>query len=344
MCVLQFFFIDLPDRTMRTLAFLTQALVVVLALGAGRTTLAQTAPYPSRTVTVIVPFSAGGSVDAAARMVLQNLGSRLGQPVIVENVPGASGTLGTQRAVRAEPDGHTLLFAVASPINVAPLVSPGKVRYDAVKDLTPVAMVATSPFVLIGRKDLAATDTAALMQLARDKPGSLSYGTDGVGTSMHLTVELIKLRANVDMLHVPYRAGPQVLTELSGGLIDLAVMPVTLAQPFIRDNRVRAYGVTSAERWKSLPDVPTLAETDALKDIDVESWYGLLAPAGVDAAIVERLSSELAATMADADLGRRLAEAGLKPVVSTRQQFAEVLQKEREAMAAVVSAANIKVE
>ena len=314
------------------------------ALAFASTASAQPAGWPVKPVTVVVPFAAGGSVDAAARLVLQKLGERMKQPFIVDNVAGAAGTIGTLKAVRAPADGYTLLFAVASPINVAPVVQPSIVKYDAFKDLTPIAAVATSPFVLVGSPKLAASNTAELLVLARQQPGKLNYGTDGVGTSMHLTTELLKLRAGVDVLHVPYRSGPQVLTELSSGLLDLAVMPVSLAQPFIKDGKVKAFGVTSRQRWASLPDVPALAETPALKDVDVDSWYGLFAPAGTDAAIVARLGQELRAVLADADLARRMSDAGLKPALLDAAPFAALLRKERESLGAVVAAAKIKVE
>jgi tripartite-type tricarboxylate transporter receptor subunit TctC len=334
---------------MRALSFflartLAVAIVATGAAGAPRTAQAQAGPYPSRTVTVVVPFSAGGSVDAAARLVVPKLAERLKATVIIENVAGASGTIGTQRVVKSAPDGHTLLFAVASPITVAPLVQPGVVKYDALKDLLPISVVATSPFVLVGRPGLGAADTAALVQMARSQPGKLSYGTDGVGTSMHLTVEMIKQRAGTFIVHVPYRSGPQVLTELAGGQIDLAVMPVALVQPFIKDNKVKAYGVTSRQRWATLPGVPSLAETPALKDIDVESWYGLLAPAGTPEAVVERLSREMASLLADPELGQRLQEAGLKPLSLPPSEFAALLQKERQSLQSVVKSGGIKIE
>jgi len=325
-------------------SFFHRAAVAAAVVLAGASAGAQTAPYPSRPITVVVPFSAGGSVDAAARLVFQKAGERMKQTFVIENVAGAAGTIGTHRVVRAPADGYTLLFAVASPINVAPLVSPTLVKYDALRDLAPVSLVATSPFVLVGNPKLKAANTAELLQLAKQQPGKLSYGTDGVGTSMHVTVELIKQRAAIDVMHVPYRSGPQVLTELSSGLLDLAVMPITLAQPFIKDGKVKAFGVTSKQRWPSLPDTPALAEVPAFKDLDVASWYGLFAPAQTDPAIIDRLSRELAAAIADPELRRRMEDAGLKPTSQNAPQFAETLKKEREALAAVISAAGIKTE
>ena len=329
-----------PPRLYARRAFVAGALLAAFAQAAP----AQSVGYPSRPVTVVVPFAAGGSVDAAARLVLQKLGERMQQTFVVDNVAGAAGTIGTLKAVRAPADGYTLLFAVSSPINVAPVVQPSIVKYDPFKDLVPVAAVATSPFVLVGSPKLAATNTAGLIELARRHPGKLNYGTDGVGTSMHLTAETLKLRAGIDVLHVPYRSGPQVLTELSAGLLDLAVMPVALVQPFVKDGKVRAYGVTSRQRWASLPEVPALAETAALKDVDVESWYGLFAPAGTDSGVVSRLGKELSGVLADADLAHRMSDAGLKPSLRDAAQFAALLRKERESLGAVVAAAKIKVE
>ena len=316
------------------------ALTAALAATAA-TSIAQ-APWPSGPVTVVVPFPAGGSVDVAARIVLPRLAEKLQQPFVIENTAGAAGTIGTQRTVRAKPDGQTLLFAVASPISVAPLVSPGTVKYDALKDLVPISPVAVSPFVLVGKPALVARTTAELLTLIRQEPGKLNYGTDGVGTSMHVTAELIKQSAKLDLLHVPYKAGPQVLTELAGNQIELAVLPVTLAQPFIKDGKVRAYGVSSRQRWASLPDVPALAETADLKNVEIESWYGLLAPAQVDRAIVERLATEVAAVLAEPEIQRKLADAGLKPFSLTPTQFAAYLAKEKQALAPVIAAAGIK--
>ena len=306
--------------------------------------LAQVTDYPAKPVNVVVPFAAGGSVDSAARLVLQALGERLKQSFVIENVAGASGTIGTQKVVRATPDGYTLLFAVASPINVAPVVKPSMVQYDALKDLAPIATVASSPFVLIANPKLAAATTADLVAMARKAPGKINYGTDGVGTSMHLTAEIIKLNAGIDLVHVPYKNGPQVLTELSAGLIELAVMPVSLAQPFIKDGKVKALGVTSRGRWPSLPAVPALAETQGLQGVDIDSWYGLLAPAGVPAPLLDRLAAALRETLKDPALIEKMNTAGLKPLSVERAAFGTLLQRERDSLAAAVKAAAIKPE
>jgi len=313
-------------------------------LAAGLVQAQPAAPYPSRPVTVIVPFAPGGSVDSAARPVLQALSARLKQPFVVENAAGASGTIGTLKVVRSTPDGHTLLCAVASPINVARVVNPSIVQYDSLKDLTPVATVASSPFILIGSPKFPAQNTAAVLLAARKAPGRLNYGTDGVGTSMHLTAEMLKLSAGVDIVHVPYRNGPQVLTELADGTIELAVMPVSLAQPFIRDGRVRAFGVTSKSRWPSLAEVPALAETPGLESIDVDSWYGLLAPAGTPNAIVTQLIEGLRVVLQDPALIERMNAAGLRPLKVEGQAFADLLKRERDGLNAVLKAAGGKLK
>jgi tripartite-type tricarboxylate transporter receptor subunit TctC len=300
--------------------------------------------YPAKPVTVIVPFAPGGGVDATARLILPKVAEILKQPMVIENVAGAAGTIGTQKAARSPADGYTLLFAVASPLNVAPLVAPSAVRYDTFKDFTPLATVAVGPFVLIGRPTLAAGTTAELVRLIRSQPGKLNFGTDGVGTSLHVTAETIRQRAGLDMVHVPYKSGPQVLTDVAGGQVDLAVLPLTLAQPFIRDGKVRAYGVTTATRWPGLPDVPALAETAELKGLDIESWLGLLGPANLPANVSTTLVQALEVALKDPEIVRKLGEIANRPQVISGAKFREYLARERKQVQEVVTRANIRVE
>ena len=295
-------------------------------------------------ITVIVPFAAGGGVDSTARLVLPKVADALKQSVVIENVAGAAGTIGTQKAARSAADGCTLLFAVASPLNVAPLVAPAAVRYDTFKDFTPLATVAVGPFVLIGRPTLAAANTAELLRLARAQPGKLNVGTDGVGTSLHVTAELIKQRAGIDLVHVPYKSGPQVLTDVAGGQVDLAVLPLTLAQPFIRDGKVRAFGVTSAARWPTFPELPALAETPELREVNVESWLGLLAPAGLAPVAAATLIQAIETAQKDAEVVRKLADIANRPLSVSGAQFGEYLARERQLVQGVVTRAGIKAE
>jgi tripartite-type tricarboxylate transporter receptor subunit TctC len=317
----------------------------ILALGCALAApLAFGQSYPAKPITVIVPFAAGGGVDATARLITTKLADVLKQPVVIENVAGAAGTIGTQKAARSAADGYTLLFAVASPLNVAPLVAPSAVRYDTFKDFTPLATAAVGPFVLIGRPGLPAKTTAELIRLVHSQPGKLNFGTDGVGTSLHITAELIKQRANLDMVHVPYKSGPQVLTDVAGGQVDLAVLPLTLAQPFIREGKVHAFGVTGKSRWPSLPETPSLSETRELRDVDVESWLGLLGPANLPPAVVNTLVQAMEVTLKDPEIIRKLGDIANRPVLISGAKFGEYLMRERQLVQGVVTRANIKAE
>jgi tripartite-type tricarboxylate transporter receptor subunit TctC len=324
------------------LRHLFQATVLGCALASLPAAHAQT--YPAKPISVIVPFAAGGGVDATARVVLEKVSQVLKQPIIIDNVAGASGTIGADKAARARPDGYTLLFAVASPLNVAPLVAPASVRYDTFKDFTPIATVAVGPFVLIGRTSLPAQNTAELVKLIHQQPGKLNFGTDGVGTSLHVTAEMIRQRADLNIVHVPYKAGPQVLTDVAGDQLDLAVLPLTLAQPFIKEGKVRAFGVTTATRWPGLPNVPALAETPELKGLDIESWLGLLGPAKLPPEVSATLVQAVDTAMKDPEIARKLADIANRPSVIAGPKFSEYLQRERHMVQETVTRANIKVE
>ncbi|WP_082360417.1 Bug family tripartite tricarboxylate transporter substrate binding protein [Paracidovorax avenae] len=322
------------------------ALAALSALAASASPARADSPssaWPVQPIIAVVPFSAGGSVDVAARLLMPRLAERLKQPVVVENTVGASGTIAVQRVIRARPDGYTLLFGVASPVTVAPLVSPARFAYDGLKELQPVVPVASSAFVLIGRPHLAA-DTAELIRLVRSQPGRFNFGTDGVGTSLHIAAETIKQQAGLDIAHIPYKSGPQVLTELAGGQIDLAVLPVALAQAFIREGKVQAYGVTSRRRAATLPQVPSLSETPEFRSLDIEAWQGLLLPAGTPPAIARRIAAEMHAVLADPEVVRRLSDAGFQPMEMTQAGFADYLARERQELATVIHAAGIRVD
>ena len=328
---------------MSRLSILSCAVAMACALSASAA-VAQAPLCGGRAVTVVVPFAPGGGVDSTARLVVPKLADALNQPMVIENVAGASGTIGTQKVARAPADGCMLLFAVASPLNVAPLVAPAAVRYDTFKDFLPLGTVAVGPFVLIGRNGLAAANTVDLVKLVRSQPGKLNIGTDGVGTSLHVTAELIKQRAGLDIVHVPYKSGPQVLTDVVGGQVDLAVLPLTLAQAFIREGKVRAYGVTSAARWPGLPEVPALAETPELRDVNVESWLGFLAPANLPVAMAAAITRGIEAVAAEPEVIRRLNDIANRPLAITGPKFGEYLARERKLVQDVVTRANIRAE
>lgn len=296
-----------------------------------------------KVITMIVPFAAGGGVDATARLVAQQLSEQLRQTVVIDNVAGASGTIGTQKAIRAPVDGSTLLFTVNSSITVAPLINPSSVRYDAFKDLVPLTTTSFGPLVLVGRNALPPS-ASAMVELARSQPGKLALGTDGVGTSLHMTAEVIKQRLGITTLHVPYKGGPQVLTDVAGGQIDLAVLPLTLALPFIRDGKVRGYGVTSKSRWPGLPDTPALAELPGLEGFDMEYWLGLFAPAGTPSRATELVVAAVAAMVKTPEVVRKMNDLATRPGMVSGMAFAQLLQDERNTFTGIVKTANIKIE
>ncbi|MEO8059325.1 MAG: tripartite tricarboxylate transporter substrate-binding protein [Burkholderiales bacterium] len=313
------------------------------ALGPFNAALAQPA-WPAKPVTIVVPFAAGGSIDVVARQVATRLAADLGQTVVVENLAGAFGTIGTQKVARATADGYTLLFAVSSPLNVAPLVNPGAVRYDTFKDFTPVATIGMLPFAIVGRLGLGAATMSALIQAAKAQPGKLNYGTDGTGSLLHITGEYLKQRAGIDMVHVPYKSAPQALTDVAGGQLDLAILPLALVQPLVQEGRVRAYAVTSPARAATLPLVPTLAEFPGFTGIALESWMGLLAPAGTPRPVLDVLTASMQGLMADKARLANLEERGIKPRLLTGDAFAELLRSERRLIADVVGRMGLKPE
>jgi len=300
--------------------------------------------YPSRPITLIVPYAAGGSVDAVARIVAPKLTERLGQSVVIENVAGAGGIVGTQRAARATPDGYTLLFSVESTMAIAKLVQPSTVQYDSQKDFQPISLIGSSPLVLAGKKALPAETTDELIRLLRANPGKFSYATSGTGTSLHVAGEMINMEGKVAIVHVPYRVGAQMVTDLIGNQIDLAMLPLVMALPNYRSGNIKVFGTTEPERSPVAPDLPSLTEHPALRNVNVTVWFGLFAPAKTDPVIVERLHQAVAAALEDGDVRAKLAETGLRIVGNSPAEFTAFLAREIEKFAAIVKAANIKAE
>jgi tripartite-type tricarboxylate transporter receptor subunit TctC len=301
--------------------------------------------YPSRPVTLIVPYAAGGGVDAVARVIAESLSERLGQRFVIENVTGAGGVIGTQRAARAQADGYTLLFAVENTMAVAKLVQPTVVQYDSQKDFQPISLIGTAPLVLVGKKDLPANNIAELMTLLKANPGRYSFASSGVGTSLHVLGEMINVEGKVKMVHVPYRAAPQIVTDLISNQIDLAILPLNLALPSYRNGSVKIFGTSERTRSPLASDLPSLAEHPDLKGVNMTVWYGLFAPAGIDSAIVARISGVLATVLRDATMRAELADVHMiNAVGSTPAELAAFLAQEIETYSAIVKAANIKAE
>ena len=318
------------------------ATLAALALVAAVPARAQ-APWPAaKPITIIVPFSAGGSVDVAARLVAQKLSERLKQSVVIENVAGAGGTIGVAKAAAAAPDGYTLVMGADSPVAIARLVNPAAVRYDPLKDLAPVGLVNTAPMILVARPGLPANTLAEVIKLAKEQPGKLSYATSGVGTVLHLAMELIKDNAKVFITHVPYRGGAQIVTDVVGNQVDLAMLVSVSAAPQIQSKKLKGIAVTDDKRLAALPDVPVVAETAGFKGFDMVAWTGLFAPAQTPAAVVERLNRELNDVLRSDDVRAKMQEQGAIGGSGSAAEFTRFVQGQQELYARIVKTANIK--
>ena len=328
----------------RTIARSAGRLLLALAAGSAmQPALGQVGAWPTqKPITLIVPYTAGCSVDFAARLVAQHLGERLGPAVVVENAGGAGGVIGVARAVRAAPDGYTLVMAPDSPVAIAGLVNPSAVKYDAMTDLAPVGLVNTAPMVLVARPGLPVKSIADLIKLAKEQPGRFSYATSGIGTVLHLAMELIKDQAKVFITHVPYRGGAQIVTDVVGNQVDLAVLISVSAAPNVAGGRFKGLAVTDNERLASLPDVPALAESPGFENFEIVAWTGLFAPAGTPPAIVGKLNAALNEVLATDQVRRKLADQGAIAGSGSAADFGAFVAREQERYARIVKDANIR--
>ncbi len=307
------------------------------ALWAGAAAAAD--PYPSRPVTIINPWAAGGPSDAIIRPIAQQLAARLGQPFVIENKAGANGTIGATAVARAAPDGHTLLFAHVNPIAIAPSL-PQKPPYDPVKDFAPISLIASGPAVLVVRSDFPAKTLDELIAYARTNPGKVSYGSVGVGSNTHLAGSLLAHLAQVEMLHVPYKGSAQIQTDILGGNLVTGFVTLSGALGLINEGRLRALAVSTAKRSSVLPNVPAVAET--LRGFEISGWYGLMAPANTPPAIIKRLNTELTAVLHSPEMVARLRDAGMESEPMTPEAFGEMIKAELARWPVAIKAANIK--
>jgi tripartite-type tricarboxylate transporter receptor subunit TctC len=244
--------------------------------------------------------------------------------------------------VNAAPDGYTLVMGVDSPVAIAKLVNPAAVRYDTMKDLAPVGLVNTAPMVLVARPGLPAATLAEVIKLAKEQPGKLSYATSGVGTVLHLTMELIKDQARIFVTHVPYRGGAQIVTDVAGNQVDLAILVSVTATPNIQARNIKGIAVTGDKRLPTLPSVPTVAETPGFKGFDMVAWTGLFAPAHTPPAVVQRLNRELNEVLKSDEVRAKMQEQGAVGGSGSPAEFANFVQRQIELYARIVKAANIK--
>jgi tripartite-type tricarboxylate transporter receptor subunit TctC len=310
--------------------------LIVLAF-IGTSVFAQ--PFPSKPVRLIVTFPPGGSTDTIARIFAPRLGERLGQPVVIENRPGAGGAIGIDATLKSPADGYTIVLAAAGALTII-VHFPNRPAYDPAKDLAPITMIGTSPFLLVSQND---TTVKEVIESAKASPGKLSYASGGNGTAMHLSGEMFKLMAGIDLVHIPFKGSGPAVTAAAQGQPPLAFADITSALPLLKSGRVKAVAVLSKERSSFLPEVPTLAES-GVPGYEAIGWFGLLAPGGTPAPVVARLAAETGAVMRQPDIREKLAAAALEPWVNTPDEFLTLIRTETAKWGRVIRESGAKLE
>jgi tripartite-type tricarboxylate transporter receptor subunit TctC len=305
-------------------------------------TLAQ--DYPTRPITIVVPFSAGGGVDAMARLLAEKLRVSLKQSVVVDNKPGASGMLGAGYVAKAAADGYTLLLGSAGETAINPLVYKTKMQYSPEKDLAPITAVTRVPNVLVANPSFPAKDLPELVAYAKKNPGKVTYATSGVGNPQHLNGELLQSLAGIQMQHVPYKGASNQLVDVASGNVDITFVSLAGATPFIKGNRVKALAVTSARRAGFAPDIPAIAEFAPTASYDLDNWFGLFAPAKTPPAVQAKLNEAVTAALRDPELIKRLREQGGEPMPLSQTQFRDFIKTESVKYAHIVDSARIVAE
>jgi tripartite-type tricarboxylate transporter receptor subunit TctC len=318
---------------------LTGAAATACALGAAPAVFAQ--EWPAKPVRILVSFAPGGLTDLIARALQPRLQEALGQPVVIDNKPGAGGTVAEGLLAKAAPDGYTLLLSADS-VPANPHLIPN-LGYDAFKDLTPVSLLARIPLVMLVSNDVPAGTVKEFVSYARTSTGKISYASPGIGTSNHLYYEVFKDLAGIEMPHVAYKGGGPAMTDLMGGHVQAMLISATLAAPQVAGGKVKALAVTSDKRLAQMPNVPTFAEA-GFADFRPQQWTGLFVPAGTPPAVVARISSEFARAMRAPDVLARLNELHAEPVMSTQAEFATHLKRENETLGKLIKARGIKAQ
>lgn len=320
---------------MKHLGLILKWLACALAIGATSAGYGQ--QYPVKLIRLVVPFPVGGAPDVLARAIGAKLAPRMGQQILIENKLGASGNIAYEAVAKAAPDGYTMLL---SGPGIATAVSLFKdLPFDAVRDFAPITLVARGPHVLVAHPQVPAASVRELIALAKTMPGKLAFASSGSGTVLHLAGEMFNTMAGVKLLHVPYKGAPLAQSDLLSGRVSLIFSDIPSALPQIKTGKLRALGVTGAQRAPALPDVPTIAES--LPGYAIDAWFGLLAPVATPPAIVAKLNREVHAVMTDPDLKRRMAELGQDLIGNTPEQFASFIKSEIARMGEVVKASGL---
>ncbi len=312
-------------------------LLAALALSAGASASAQ--QYPSGPLRIVVPFTPGGGTDILARLIAQKLNESWGQPVVVDNRPGAAGTVGTAFVAKAAGDGHTLLIVPAGYAGNPGLYK--KLPYDHTRDLAPVSWLASGPLILVVHPSLPAKSVKELIAFARARPGEINFGSSGAGTLPHLSAELFNSMSGIKMVHIPYKGAGAAVTDVMAGRVPVYFMNILQSLSLIKAGKLRALGVTTPERTPIAPEIPAIAEA-GLKGYDMTNWYGLLAPAATPRDAIVKLNAEVVRILKFPELTNRLADDGMTVVASTPERFGEFLARETDKFTKVIEAAGIK--
>ncbi len=311
---------------------------VSLVLGSGAFAQA----YPAKPIRLVVPFPAGESVDATARLVVQSWSSALGQQIVVDNRGGAGGTIGSEAVAKSAPDGYTLLWGNVGPLAIGPGLYK-KLGYDVARDFEPVSLVATLPFVLFASPVLAANSVTELIAYAKAHPGEINFGSTGVGSGLHLIAELFKSVAGIQIVHVPYKGVAQALPEMMSGKVQIAFNTIPAFLPHVKAGRLKALAITAASRSPLLPEVPAMPEV-GLAEVQGGSWHAVVAPAGTPREIVGKLNRTLIATIAVPELRSQLLNQGAQPVGSSPDELRKFMQAEGEKWGRVIRSSGARAD
>lgn len=300
--------------------------------------------FPTKTITIVVPFSAGGGVDTIARLLAEKLRGSLKQNVIVDNKAGGSGMIGAGAVAKAAPDGYTLLLGSAGETAINTFVYKNKMQYNPAKDLAPITLVTRIPNVLVVSPTLPVKNIEELVAYGKKNPGKLAYSTSGVGNPQHLNGELLEEMAGIHMVHIPYKGASGQLVDVVSGNVDMTFVSYSGAKAFIKDGKVKAIAVTSSKRTSFAPEIPAIAEYKPLAKYQLENWFGLFAPAGTPDAVIQKLNTAVTQAIKDPELSKRLQDQGGEPAPMSTQQFRDFIKTESVQFQRIVDMAKITPE
>jgi len=320
--------------------YLSSAIVLLIAF-ISTASIAQS-NYPNRPIRLIIPFTPGGVTDTSGRFIAEQLSLKLGQQVISDNKPGASGNIGAQMVATAEPDGYTLLLGYAGTLSINPSLSE-KVPFDSIKDFEPIGKIGDAVLIIVANNNFPGKSLVDLIAISKKDPNGLSYGTSGAGGTPHIAGELLKQKTGANLVHVPYKGGGQALLDLLGGNIPLVYTAVAGANPYVSSGRIKAIAVSSAKRSPSMPDVPTFIE-NGVKDFVIDDWVGLLAPLKTPKPIVDKLNKALNEILNSSEGKARLFTMGITPTPGTPEKFGEQIKGDLIRFAPIVKSIQVKSE